>query len=38
LFSLLDVVRRIGIEEALKIEETNEFNKQLRKDDKHYEL
>jgi hypothetical protein len=38
LFSLFDVLRRIGIEEALKIEEANEFNKQLRKDDKHYDL
>jgi len=38
LFSLFDVARRIGIEEALKKEEANEFNKQLRKDEKNYDL
>ena len=38
LFSLLDVARRIGIEEALKREEADEFNKQLRKDEKNYDL
>jgi hypothetical protein len=37
-FSLFDVMRRIGIEENLKLEEANEFNKQLRKDDRHYDL
>jgi hypothetical protein len=37
-FSFIDVARRIGIEEALKVEEANEFNKQLRKDDRHYDL
>ena len=37
-FSLIDVLRRIGIEEALKVEEVNEFNKELRKDDRNYEL
>jgi hypothetical protein len=38
IFSFIDVARRIGIEEALKVEEANEFNKQLRKDDRHYDL
>lgn len=37
-FSGLDLARRIGIEEALKRSEVNEFNKQLRKDDKHYNI
>lgn len=38
IFSFFDVARRIGIEEALKREEANEFNKQLRKDEKNYDL
>ena len=37
-FMGLDLMRRIGIEECLKREEANEFNKQLRKDDKHYNI
>lgn len=37
-YSTLDLFRRVGIEEALKSEEANEFNKQLRKDDRHYDL
>lgn len=35
---MIDVLSRIGIEEALKIEEANEFNKELRKDDRNYGL
>jgi hypothetical protein len=36
--SFFDVYRRIALEESLKLEEANEFNKQLRKDDRHYDL
>mgnify|MGYP007086765061 FL=1 len=37
-FSFFDVARRIGIEEMLKVGETKEFTKQLRKDERHYDL
>ena len=37
-FSGLDLVRRIGIEEMLKREEANEFSKQMRKDDRNYNI
>jgi hypothetical protein len=38
IWSFIDVARRVAVEEGLKKEEANEFNKQLRKDDRHYDL
>lgn len=37
-FSLMDVLRRLAIEELLKKEEADQLNKQLRKDESHYDL
>jgi hypothetical protein len=37
-FSLLDVGRRVAVEELLKKEEADHLNKQLRKDESHYDL
>ncbi len=38
MFSLFDVARRIAVEEVLKKEEVDDLNKQLRKDEKFYDL